>query len=227
MADTKSDPRRIFINNVRLSYPTLRTKKAAVAGGKEKFSASFLMDPKTPEGQRAIKACQAAVAAAEAEHYGADKVGFITKVVEDPKRIALKKGERCKNKDGEVYSGYAGMVALTTSADRRPMLVTKDKQDFLETHELDDIEETFFGGLYVDAEVSFYCISDTDKGGNGLFCTVEAIRTRDYGQAFGGGQRTDIGGFDDLDEDDGIGAGEASAAAGDDLLGDDDDLLAT
>lgn len=220
--DRKPDPRRVTIKNVRLSYPTLRTKKAATRGGKEKFSASFLMDPKTTEGQTAIKTCQAAVAAAEVAHYGEDKAGFIAKVVEDPKRIALLKGERCKDQEGNVYKGYEGMVALKTGADKRPLLLAKNKTEI----ELEDIEDDLYGGVYVDATVSFFCISDPEKGGNGLFCTVEAIRSREYGDAFGGGPRASADDFDDLDDDDGIGSGDSgSAAGGDDLLGGDDDLL--
>lgn len=218
MADAKkaADPRRVTLRG-RLSYPTLRTKKAAVRDGKEKFSASQLFDPTTEEGRTNIKKAQVAVAAAEVAEFGEGKAGFIAKVVEDPKRIALKKGERCKNKEGDVYKGYEGMIALTCSADKRPLLLYKNKTEV----ELEDIEDVFYGGLDVDMIVSFFCISDTDKGGNGLFCTVEAIRSLERGEAFGGGGRATADDFEDEGEDDGIGS-----PAEDDLLAD-DDLLAT
>lgn len=226
MAEDKApDARRVTIKNVRLSYPTLRTKRAAVKDGKEKFSASFLMDPKTPEGQTAIKACQAAVAAAEIKEFGEGKAGHIAKVVQDPKRIALKKGEKCMNNEGEVYKGYEGMVALTCSADKRPLLLAKNKTEI----DLDDIEDEMYGGVFCDATVAFFCISEKDKGGNGLFCSVEAIRSRETGESFGGGRRATADDFDDLDDDDGISGGTSSSGGGDDDLlgGDDDDLLAT
>lgn len=222
--DQKKDPRRVTLSNIRLSYPTLRHKKAATKGGKEKFSASFLMDPTTPEGQTAIKKAQAAVVAAEIEHYGEGKAGFIKKVVEDPKRIALLKGERCKNQEGEVYSGYEGMIALKTSADRRPLLLARNKTEV----DIEDIEDAFYGGLICDATVSFFCISDQEKGGNGLFCTVESIRSRETGEPFGGNRRATADDYDDLDDDDGIDSGASGGKSSGGLLDDDDDdLLAT
>lgn len=212
----EKDPRRVQIKDVILSYPTLRTKKAAVKDGKEKFSASFLMDSKTPHGVDNIKKLQAAVAAAEVKEFGEGKAGHIKKTVKDPKRIALKKGDECTNTEGEVYSGYEGKVALTCSADRRPKLFDKNKLDV----DLEDIEDKFYGGVRCDAIVSFFCISDKDKGGNGLFCSVEAIRSREDGVPFGGGSRASADDFDDLDEDDdGLGETTSGGDDADDLLG--------
>jgi hypothetical protein len=214
MAEAReSDPRRVMLKNIRLSFPTLRTKEASTKGGKEKFSTSFLLDPNTVEGKTAIATCEKAIAAAESEHYGPEKIGFIGRVVEDPKRLALLKGERCKNKEGEVYKGYEGMIALKTAADRRPLLLAKNRTEI----DIEDIETDLYGGVYCDAEVAFYCISHEDKGGNGLFCSVEAIRSRETGESFGGGLRASASSFDDLEDDDGIDEPATSSSGG--LLG--------
>jgi hypothetical protein len=66
--------------------------------------------------------------------------------------------------------------------------------------------------------VSFF---GTDKGGKGLFCSVEAIRSRQEGERLGGGPRASADDFDDLDDDDsfsGTAAG-GSSSGGDDFDG--------
>ncbi|ESQ85443.1 hypothetical protein AEAC466_04570 [Asticcacaulis sp. AC466] len=200
-----------MLKKVRLSFPNLRTKTAAVKGGKEKFGANFLLDPNKPAHKKLMDQIAKAVEAAEMKEFG--KVGHIKKTVQDPKRKCYRKGETFANQDtGEVYDGYAGMVVVSASADRRPTLFNRAKEEV----DLEDIEDVFYGGCVVDAKVSFFCISDKDKGGNGLFATVEAIRSWEEGESFGRAP-TSSDEFDD-DDDDGMDGG-SSADDDDDLLG--------
>ena len=210
-ANKGDDARRVTLKNVRLSYPTLVTAEATIEGGPKKFSANFLLDPNTPDGKANVEAAKRAVAAAETAEF--KETGIIKKAVEDPKRIALRAGERFKNTDGEVYSGYEGMVGVAAKAQKRPKLWNRKK----ELVAVDDIDELFYGGVYVDAVVSFYCTSKKEQGGKGLFCTVEGIRSREQGEAFGGGARASEDDFDDLEDDDDGFEDKKPAAVDDDL----------
>ena len=217
MTEKKKDARVVRLDKVRLSFPTLRRKEASVPGGREKYSASFIIDPNTPLGRKAIEDCKKAIAAAETVTF--QKAGVV-KTIDDPKRVAFRPGSKFKNQEGEVYRGYEGMVGLTTTNPKtRPRLLNKERVEV----ELEDIEDVFYGGCVVDAWVAFYCVKEKDQGGRGLFCSVESIRSLERGEAFGGGLNITADDYDDDDEeeeeDDGLGDGDGD---GD---GDDDDLL--
>ena len=63
----------------------------------------------------------------------------------------------------------------------------------------DDILDVMYGGVYADVILSFY---GTDKGGRGVFCTIEAIRSHEEGERMGGGVVVDADDFDDLEDSD-------------------------
>ena len=215
MAEEK-DEAKIQLRNVRLSFPTLREKRATVKDGKEKYSVNFIIDPSTPEGKRNIELCKKAIAAAEMKTF---KKGGQIKLIEDPKRIAFRPGAKFRNQEGEVYEGYEGMVGISCNSDKRIKLLDRNRAEV----ELEDIEDVFQGGYYCDAIIRFFCVSGTDKGGRGLFCGVNGIRSRQKGEVFSTGSKVSADDFDDLgdDEDDDLVGGEA----GDELIDDADDLL--
>ena len=211
--DKQPDLRRVTLKNVRLSFTdALREKKRSHPTGPLKFGCNFINETAQPEFAANERAIKRAIEAAETKEFGEKGVGKIARTVDDPKRIAYRAGEKFKNKEGEIYGGYANNFGLTTKAERRPNLWDRHKRDV----EVEDIEDVFQAGFYCDAIVSFYCTSKEEQGGNGLFASVEAIRSRQTGETFGAGNNTKAEDFEDLaDEDDGIG-GEVE-----------DDLLAT
>lgn len=206
------DAQTIQISNVRLSFPTLREAEASIEGGKKKFGANFLIDPQTESGKANIAACMKAIEAAEIAEFG--EVGAIAKRVEDPKRQALRRGEKFKNQEGEVYEGYAGMIGISARADRRPKLFDRYRKEV----PIENIDDVFVGGYACDAIIRFFCVKGQDKGGAGLFCTIHAIRSRQEGQAFGFVNNTTGDDFEELPDDNGFDApsssGTAPAAAG-------------
>ena len=215
MAEDKKSVGKCLLPNVRLSFPTLKNKRATVKDGKEKFSANFIIDPSTPQGKRNIELCKKAILEAEMETFR--KTGVV-KTIEDPKRIAFRPGAKFRNQEGEVYEGYAGMVAVSCNNDSRPQLWDRYKGEV----DYEDIEDVFQGGFHCDAAIRFFCVNGADKGGRGLFCAVNGVRSHQRGEVFSTGGRISVDEFDDLDDDDDdlVGA-EADAAS----LDDDDDLL--
>lgn len=201
--EKKADGRQVTLKNVRLSFPTLVEKRATIEGGKEKFSASFIIDPNTDDGKTNIAAILKAVEAAEIAEF--KEAGVLAKTVDDPKRMAFRKGEKFKNQEGEVYTGYAGMYAVAAKADKRPKLWDRQKR----LVEVADIEDVFVAGYYCDAIIQFYCTSKKEQGGKGLFATVLGIRSRQEGETFGATNNASADDFDDLEDnfDDGSSAG--------------------
>lgn len=200
---TKSDPKakgkapekdeklgEVKLVDVRLSFPKLFKPEASVKDGPKKFGASFLMDPKDDQGKKNIRACRAAIEAVEQEKWG--KTGLKYK----EGRIAFLKGDDVLNaKTDEPYAGYEGMYVVNAKNNSRPALFTRRKEEVSEDDGL------FYGGCYVDAIIRFYPVDDPDKGGKGIFASLEGVRFRSDGEAFGrGGASADD--FDDIDDDD-------------------------
>lgn len=190
----EKDAQTVTIKRVRLSFNELVEAEASVKDGPKKFGAHFIIDPETPQGAANVKACKVAIDAAEMDLFG--KPGVIKATVDDRKRLAFRRGETFKDKEGAVYSGYENMVGVVAKNKKRPKLYDRRK----EAVAVEDIEEVFQSGQFCDAIVRFYCVSDTDKGGNGLFAEVAAIRAHQEGEIFGGGVKVDADDFDDLED---------------------------
>lgn len=212
MSTEAENPRRAVLKNVRFSFTDgIVEKKAAVAGGVPKFGNNLIIDPNAPEGPANLEACKKAIAAAEMEEWG--KTGIV-KDIEDPKRVCFRPGAKFKNDEGVIYNGYEGMVGITgkgpNGGKKRPKLLNRMKKEVAE----EDIADVFAAGRYGDAIVDFYCISDKEKGGRGLFCSIMLLRSREEGELFGGGNNASADELPDLEDEDPFGDG----AGGDSLL---------
>lgn len=196
----------VVLKNVRCSFPKYWKAESSVADGKKKYSGSFLIDPSTPDGKRNIKACEAAIeAVVEASPVWKGK----TPKIRDPKRMAFIEGDECTAEStGEPYNGYEGMMVVKASNERRFPVVDKDKTPLTEE------DGKPYAGCYVNAVVRFFGVSGADKGGAGIFASLEAVQFSRDGEAFGA-EPVDVDDyFDSIDgDDDGFDGG------------DDDDLL--
>lgn len=205
--DTEKDIGKAYIKNVRLSYPHLAKPHASVKDGPLKFRATFLMDPSTPEGKKAVAQCKAA-----AERICKEAWPKAKKPPIKADRKCLKKGDEFVSATtGEVKEGYDGQVVLTTSSDDRPLVLHRNKKPIGES----DINRILYAGCRVEAMVRFYAITDPDKGGNGLFATVEGVRFFADDESFGR-QAMDADEFDDLNDDEGFDDDEDDDDADDD-----------
>lgn len=188
----------VKLQMVRLSFPHLKKPSASVKDGPEKFRANLLVDPDTKEGKRNLKALNRAREEVEQEVWGRTGVKF------KDGRICFKEGDEfVSNKTGEPYNGYEGMWAVSAANASRPTLVDRRRQRV----EYEDIDETFYAGCYVNAIIRMYAVKDPDKGGNGLFASLEGLQFVQDGEAFAGGgidedAFDDLGDFEDDDEDD-------------------------
>lgn len=207
--EEKSDGRTVQLKRVRLSFTdSLKEKRATVENGKPKHSVNIILESSSPNyDENRAKVTNALKAACEKAFKNPDAFKSIAE--DDPKRVCYRKGERFKNKEGVVYAGYEGNYAISAAGpsggDRRPKLLDRHRRPVEEG----DILDVFYGGTYADVIVSFY---GTEKGGRGIFASVEAVRSHQEGDRMGGGIYVDADDFDDL-EDDGFDSGSSSSSS--------------
>lgn len=186
----------VVLQSVRLSFPKLFKPEASIEGGTPKFGAAFLMDPETETGKANIKALKAAINAA-AKKTWAEKAEKVMKAL-DSDRSGLRDGDTATNGEGDVYSGYENMMFVSASNRKRPQVLNRDKTPVTEE------DNVIYGGCFVDAVVSVWATADKKLGGNGVFCTLEVVRFRKDGEAFGAAPVDADDYLDDLDDDDDV-----------------------
>lgn len=212
----EGDGRTIMLKRVRASFcDSLNVAKPTVADGPPKHTSNFLIEADQPGFDEKKAAVGKAIkAACEVEWKNPDRYKAIQE--DSPKRIAYRKGERFKNQEsGEVYRGYEGNMVIAAAGPgggkKRPKILDRRGQDV----PVDKIDDTVWSGCYVDLKVSFY---GTTKGGDGVFATIEAIKSREIGERMGGGVATSADEFDEFDDSDDD-AFEGGADGSDDEFG--------
>lgn len=188
MAEKKKDPARVQLKNVRLSFASIYRPKGFGGGrgddnGEPKYSANFLIDPESREGKVNIDRMEDAI-----EHVlKTTDWGGKTPKFSDAK-LPLREG------DDHDYDGYDGMMYVSASNGKKPRILDIDK---LDVSEGDDGAP--YSGCYVDAIVRVW--GQNNKYGKRINASLEGIRFRDDGDAFGAAP-LDPDEFDDDDDDD-------------------------
>ena len=213
-----SRPDVVVLKNVRLGFPKLWRADRATESSAPKYSAHAIIDPTTAHGKanlEAIKAAQKHVAVAQ---WG-EKWQNVVKGLEKNRR-SFRDGDAMTNAEGDIYAGYEGMKFVAANrSEKQGRPDVRDRRKSPTTEE----DGLVYAGCYVDMVVSFFTVTKREQGGNGLFASLELVRFREHGEAFGGGMSSDEAAdmLDDL-EDDLEDAAFEVVTAGDE---DDDDLL--
>lgn len=219
--EKKSDGRTVQLKGVRLSFTdSLYEKKRPQStddDAKPSYGCNIILPTDSPHfAENKAKIMSALKAAGEQKWKNADAWKHIAE--DEPKRVAFRKGEKFKNKEsGEVYDGYEGNWAISAkgpkAGDMRPKMWDRYKRQV----QPEDILDVCYSGVFADVVISYY---GTDKGSKGIFCSIDAIRSRQEGDRLaGGGVIVDADDFDDLDDDDSFGGGGDEADDDIDLLG--------
>ena len=106
----------------------------------------------------------------------------------DSDRSGLRDGDDATNKEGDVYSGYEGMMYIGATNGRKPKVLRRDKS-VIDSTEAAEI----YAGCYCNAVVSVWATNAEKHGGNGMFATLEIVQYHSKGEPFGAAE---------LDEDD-------------------------
>lgn len=204
---------QVSLKDCRLSFFKGFKASASVEGGRETYKSSFLFDPATKAGKANIAALEKAVEAVGRDKWK-DKWPAIKKGIKED-RMCFRDGDSfVGSESGEIYDGYEGMMALTGANQNRFTIVDRDRTPLAEG------DGKPYSGCYVNAVVRLYAVADKAKGGNGVFCTIEAIQYFRKGEAFGASQMSAEEAFDDLsdmeeeDDDDGLDEEPSSKSSG-------------
>ena len=229
--EKKKDPRTQTFKRVRLAFADGLVEQSTPKGVDDatpKFNTQLLIEvvgddeKATANARNNQQAALLGIEAACDQQWG--KKDRWKSIQEDaPKRIAFRKGERFKNDDGEVYKGYAGNFVISAAGPgagkRRPKLFDRHRQEV--TGDEDKVKGLFqkiaYSGCYVDAIVSFY---GGEKGGAGVFASIDAIRSHEEGTPTGGGgYQASSDDFDAFDDEGSVPGSTGGGSDADDLLG--------
>lgn len=183
---------RVTLEMVRTSYFKGFVKTKSTAEGKEAYRSNFLIEEGSKFFKKNIKKLDAMIE--QLEEANGWKPGTYEKL--DRTRKSYFGVGEYTNSEGDVPSGYENAAAVKGSNANRIRIVDRDGKTPI--HEDDD---RIASGDYVNVVLSFYAQTKKDKGGKGVFCTIEGIQFVKEGERFGGGGLRD-GEFGDLGDDD-------------------------
>lgn len=173
MASNKFVSERVFLKNVRVSYPALDEPKS-FAGGEPKFECTFLMEENSDNAKNV---------AATVKKVATDYFGDKARSVMVGNAVPLHKGSD-KN---PIPDGYEGSLYIRAKSKNRPKLVgAKPTQTYTEALE---IREVFRPGNFVNAYITLYAY---DKGSRGVAAMLEAIQFRAVGDPLTGSANFDF-----------------------------------
>ncbi len=182
----------VRLERVRLSYPALFRPKAFEGSDRDddsgaKYQASFIIDPDTPHGKKALDACEDAIDEAKFAKWGNKQPRL------NDDKLALR-----NDKDSEEYDG---MWYVSSSNTKRPKVLDRDRSPLTEE------DGVIYGGCYVNAIVRFW--AQDNKYGKRVNASLEGVQFVKDGESFGAPPLSDDA-FDVVEDDDDRGSRRGS-----------------
>jgi hypothetical protein len=185
MTEKKKYPARVLLKNVRLSYPALFKARPFGKGkeGEPKFQAAFLMDKDDKLQQKNIAKVEDAIDFVKGEKWpkGAPKFAVA--------KICLRDSEDME----EASAGYDNVMYVSSSNAKKPRVLDADGLDVKEGE-----DGAPYAGCYVDAIVRIW--AQDNEYGKRINASLEGVKFRDDGDAFGAAP-VDDSDFEDDDDD--------------------------
>lgn len=161
----QTDPNKIKLTNVRLSYPNLFTPREPEPGKPPEFSASLILDKVKDRAQ--IEALEKLIDRVALDKFRR-KMGL--------KHRGLRDGNEKADRDG--YGDEVMFITAKAKKDRRPVVVDADKTPLV------DGDPKPYAGCYVNASVRAFAY-DHATGGKGVGFGLLAIQFVKDGPSFG------------------------------------------
>jgi len=158
-----TDPAKVKLRNVRLSFPHLFKPHAMEDGQEPKFSASFLLDPATHAPE--IANIKQAVNAVAAKFWNGKIPGGV--------KVCLRDGNEKSDLDG-----YEGMMFVPAGNKRPPGVVDQDPRI-----QLNATDNKPYAGCYVNAVLRLWC--QDNKFGKRVNASLELVQFVADGDPFG------------------------------------------
>ena len=152
------------------------------------------MDPETEDGAANIEIIEKAIMKA-AKGVWKDKAEKVLKTLKVD-RAGLRNGDECTNSEGDVYSGYEGMMAISATNGKKVKVLNRDKSRI----DPDDAA-IIYAGCYVNAVISIWATDQKKHGGNGVFATLEIVQYARKGEPFGAAELDEDDYLDEMEEE--------------------------
>jgi hypothetical protein len=181
MSNQTTDPSKVRLKNVRLSFPQLFIAKS-VNGSEPKFSCSFLLDKSADKAQ--IQTLANAIEECKKAKWGATLPKGI--------KVCLHEGS------SKEFDGYDETnMFVSTSSSRRPVVVDRDLQP------LTAADNKPYAGSFCNATIRLW--AQDNQFGKRVNAEVLAVQFSKDGEAFGGSTpvvaENEFTTLDDDDED--------------------------
>jgi len=195
---------KLKITNARIGFAHGLFKARAMEEGQQpKYGADFILTEESKVFKQnadkvwvptTMKEAQLAVANEAWKGKGAEMIEDL-----EPSKKAYRNGNKRKNKDGEIYEGYADAWYVTAKSSTKPKLFNRrpkneDGSDNLVTEE----SGVIYSGCY--ATVTFDLYANTQAKTKGIFAGLLGAQFVKDGDSFGGGGSAKADDFDDLGE---------------------------
>jgi hypothetical protein len=178
---------RLSISNARLAWPDLWKPKPGKDGGKAKYGANLIIDPKNP----AVAELNAAFEAVAKEKWGTNAPAILN---------ALRKQDKLALHDGDTkveYDGFAGNLFVSARSDTRPTVIDRQRNPVSES------DGKIYSGCYVNANIELWA-QDHKEFGKRINAQLRGVQFVRDGDAFAAGSAADAEEFADLgDQGDG------------------------
>ena len=174
------------LTNARLAFPQIFEPKAFQGEGAEVYSASLLIDPKTPEGKKQVALIDSILLTVAKDKWGA-KAEAVLK--------SLKAADKTFLHDGDLksdYDGFPGNLFVSCRSKTRPLVLDRDKAPLTQK------DGRPYGGCYVNASIEVW--PQDGVYGRRINASLRGIQFVKDGDAFSGGAPASDDEFDSVDD---------------------------
>lgn len=156
---------KIKITNARLSFNSIFKAESKFEGTDPKFSAMFILDPRTDEGKENLVGIKSTIRDLEKEKLKGKEL--------DISKLPLQDGSE------KEYSGWDGNIIVSAASKTRPVVVGRKRQPVAEQ----DAEDVPYSGCYVNAVVDAWAM-DHPQFGQRIVFELKAIQFAKAGEPF-------------------------------------------
>lgn len=174
----------VKLSNVRLAFPQIFEAKPFQGAGHPSFTAMLLIDPvKQAALIDEVKKTMIAVA----KEKWAGKADSVFASLKGTDKVCLRSGDTKSD-----YSGFEGMMFLSTRSQNRPLVIDRDKSP------LTAADGRPYGGSYVNASIEIWA---QDNGfGKRINASLRGLQFYKDGDAFAAGAPADESEFDAVND---------------------------
>ena len=169
---------KLKLSNVRLSFADLFTAVSKFDGD-PKFSASFIVDPKSDDGKANLAEFKKIIRQLEKEKFGGKEMPL--------DKLPIKDGNE------KEYDGWKDMMILSAANKKRPVIVGRKRQPVAEG----DVDAPY-SGCIVNAVLDVWAMDG--KYGQRICASLEAVQFAAEGEPFSASSVNVEADFEEIEE---------------------------